>query len=143
MVFSLLIVVCVGDLRSWSDMECGTFPSSITDAGGTTPHFSQQAIGSSIQASSNISLDHSGRKLSSFIWNHMYKSMDSYSKNLSSIFLYQLVTEIICHFYVQIEQVPWFLRRASAVKRGTRNMSDVSTNNWSFASCRSCALNPL
>ena len=59
MVFSLLLVVCVGDLRSWSDMECGTFPSSITDAGGTTPHFSQQAIGSSIHASSNISLDHS------------------------------------------------------------------------------------
>ena len=82
MVFSLLIVVCVGDLKSWSDMECGTFPSSITDAGGTTPHFSQQAIGSSIQASSNISLDHSGENF-----------VNLFDLTCTETFLYQLVTE--------------------------------------------------
>ena len=38
---------------------------------------------------------------------------------------------------------PWLRSRASAVNSGTLNISAVSTSNWSLASCKSWALNPL
>ena len=38
--------------------------------------------------------------------------------------------------------IPWFLSRASAVNSGTLSMSEVSTSNWSLASCRSWAPRP-
>jgi len=59
--------VWVGVLRSWSCSKSRPLVdgveveglSSYMDAGGTTPHFSQQATASSIHASSSISRDHS------------------------------------------------------------------------------------